>query len=108
MEVAHRLGERGHKIIKERDPTTGRLLENREFHHIQDEKEFEQEWFNRADKYGLKNTHGNSFDAHTNNVLMAPPLYEHHRALSQQPRQMAIEQSPSNNHHSRHKERRNS
>jgi len=108
MEVSHRLGERGHKIVKERDRSTGKLLENREFHHIQDEKEFEQEWFNRAEKYGLKNTNGNSFDAHTNNLLVAPPLYQHRRALSQEPKQLALEQSSSNNRHSRHKERRKS
>jgi hypothetical protein len=93
MEIAHRLGGRGHRIMKERDPSTGQLLENREFDHIENEHEFEREWFTRAEKYGLKNSHGNSFDAHTQNLLMTPRL----RSQSQEPRHLAIEQTPTYN-----------
>lgn len=93
MEVAHRLGDRGHRITKHRDPSTGRLLENREFHHIEDEKEFEREWFNRAEKYGLRNSGGNHFDAYTNNVLMSSPYDNNRHALSQEPRRLAIDQA---------------
>jgi hypothetical protein len=107
MDVAHRLGARGHRITKERDPSSGRLLENREFDHIDDENEFEREWFNQADKYGLKNPNGRSFDAYTNNLLMAPPSsYGRLQSQSQEPRQLAIEQPPPHSSHSRHKERR--
>jgi hypothetical protein len=91
MEVSHRLGERGHRIRKERDPSSGRLLENREFDHINDEREFEREWFNRADKYGLKDYNGHSFDAHTNNLLMPPPSsFGSLRSQFQDPRHLAI------------------
>ncbi|UJR17024.1 hypothetical protein I4U23_003922 [Adineta vaga] len=72
MEVAHRLGERGHRIIKRRDPSTGNLLENREFDRIENEQEFQQEWSNRAEKYGLKTANGYNFDIHTNNLLQEP------------------------------------
>jgi hypothetical protein len=107
MEVAHRLGERGHRITKERDPSTGQLLENRDFDHIDDEHAFEREWFNRAEKYGLKNTNGNGFDAHTNNLLMTPPAsYGRLRSQSQEPRHLAIEQPPPHSSHSRQNERR--
>ncbi len=92
MEISHRLGERGHRITKERDPTTGRLLENREFDHIDDENAFEREWFNRAEQYGLKNSIGNSFSSQTNNLLMAPPSYDHYRSQYQEPRHLAIDQ----------------
>lgn len=104
MEIAHRLGERGHRILKERDPSTGQLLENREFDHIENEHEFEREWFTRAEKYGLKNSNGNNFDAHTQNILMTPPSsYGRLRSQSQEPRHLPIEQAPS---HSSHRERR--
>jgi hypothetical protein len=105
MEVAHRLGERAHRITKERDPSTGKLLENRQLDHIEDEKEFEREWFNRAERYGWKDTNGASFDAHTNNLLIAPPSYGHRRALSQEPRRLAIDQTPSSRRNSHQKER---
>lgn len=109
MEVAHRLGERGHRITKERDPSTGQLLENRQFEHIENEHEFEREWFDRADRYGLKNLNRNGFDAQTNNILMAPPSSiegRHRRSQSQEPRQLAIEHGSSRNGHSRHQQDR--
>lgn len=108
MEVAHRIGERGHRITKERDPSTGHLLENRQFEHIENEQEFEREWFDRADKYGLKNLHRTGFDAQTNNILMAPPssFEGRRRSQSQEPRHLAIEHGSSNNNHSRRQERR--
>ena len=106
MEVAHRLGERGHRITKERDPTTGHLLENREFDHVDDENEFEREWYNRAEQYGLKNSNQIGFNSQTNNLLMAPPSFGRMQSQSQQPRNLAIDQSSSNNSHSRDHERR--
>ncbi|CAF3851469.1 unnamed protein product [Adineta steineri] len=93
MEIAHRLGERGHRIIKERNASTGQLLENREFEHIDDENEFEREWFNRAERYGLKNSNGNRFNSYTNNLLMTPPTNGRLRSQSQGPRHLAIEQT---------------
>jgi len=56
MEIAHRLGERGHRIVKERDPSTGRILENRELDHIDNEEEFQHEWQSKARNYGLGNS----------------------------------------------------
>jgi hypothetical protein len=106
MEVAHRLGERGHRIIKERDPTSGHLLENRELEHIDDENQFEREWFSRAEQLGLKNLNGNGFNSHTNNLLMTPPSYGRLRSQSQDPKRLAIEQGQSNKSNSRQKERR--
>jgi len=106
MEIAHRLGERGHRITKERDPSSGQLLENREFEHIDDENQFEREWFNRAEQLGLKNLNGNGFNSHTNNLLMTPPSFGRLRSQSQDPRHLAIEQGQSNNNKSRHKQRR--
>jgi hypothetical protein len=107
MEVAHRLGDRGHRITKERDPSTGQLLENREFQHIEDENEFEREWVNRAEQFGFKNSPGNRFESSTNNLLMTPPSsYGRLRSQSQEPRYAAIEQPPPNSSHSRHQERR--
>jgi hypothetical protein len=101
MEIAHRLGERGHRIIKERDPTNGQLVENREFEHIDDENQFEREWFSRAEQLGLKNLHGNGFDSHRNSLLMTPPAFKSLRSQSQEPRRLAIEQGQSNNDKSR-------
>jgi hypothetical protein len=107
MEVAHRLGERGHRITKERDPSTGRLLENREFDHIDDENAFEWEWFNRAEQYGLKTPYGRNFSADTNNLLMEPSSsYGRLQSPFQEPRHLAIEQPPPRSSDSRHKERR--
>ncbi len=107
MEVSHRLGERGHRITKERDPSTGHLLENREFQHIEDENEFEREWFNRAEQFGLKNTNGHHFDSQTNNLLTTPPSsYGRLRSQSQEPRHIPIEHTPRNSSHSRYPERR--
>jgi hypothetical protein len=108
MEIAHRLGERGHRITKERDPASGQLLESREFEHIDDENQFEREWFNRAEQLGLKNLNGNGFNSRTNNLLMTPPSFGRLRSQSQDPRRLAIEQGQSdrNNINSRHKERR--
>jgi hypothetical protein len=104
MEVAHRIGERGHRITKERDPSTGQLLENREFDHIDDENQFEREWFNRAEKYGLKYPNGNGFNAQTNNLLMQPSSsYGRLRSQSQEPRHLAIEPTPPHSSHSRYK-----
>ncbi len=108
MEIAHRLGERGHRITKERDPTSGQLIENREFEYIDDENQFEREWFSRAEQLGLKTLHGNGFNSLTNNLLMTPPSSSSGRlrSQSQDPRRLAIEQGQSNNSKSRHKERR--
>ncbi|CAF0926271.1 unnamed protein product [Rotaria sp. Silwood1] len=106
MEIAHRLGERGHKIIKERDPTSGRLLENREFEYIEDENQFEREWFNRADQLGLKNINGHGFNSSTNNLLMSPQSFERHRSQSQEPRHLAIEHGQSNNNNSHYQQHR--
>lgn len=107
MEVAHRLGDRGHRIIKERDPVSGQLVENREYEHIDDENEFEREWLGRAEKVGLKNLNGNGFGSETNNLLMTPPSYGRLRSQSQGPRHLAIEQAPANtSSSSRQKERR--
>lgn len=106
MEVAHRLGERAHRITKERDPNTGHLLENREFEHIDDEREFEREWFGRAEKYGLKNDKGLGFRSQTNNLLMTPPTHGRLRSQSQGPRQLAIEHPSSNAYSSRQDDRR--
>lgn len=106
MEVAHRLGERAHRITKERDPNTGHLLENREFEHIDDEHDFEREWMNRAERIGLKNGNGLGFSSQTNNLLMTPPAYGRLRSQSQGPRQLAIEQPSSSTTKSRHHERR--
>lgn len=92
MEIAHRLGQRGHRITKERDPNTGHLLENREFDHIDDENEFEREWFNRAEKFGLKNLHGNSFNSSDNRLLQSPQAFQRLRSQSLEPRRLAIEQ----------------
>lgn len=108
MEVAHRIGERGHRITKERDPSTGRLLENRQFEHVENEQEFEREWFDRAEKYGLKSLNRNGFDAQTNNLLTAPPssFEGRRRSQSQEPRHLAIEHGSSAKNPSRHQERR--
>lgn len=106
MEIAHRLGERGHRITKERDPASGQLLENREFEHIDDENQFEREWFNRAEQLGLKNLHGNGFNTPRNSLLMTPPAFKSLRSQSQEPRHLAIEQGQSTNNNSRSKERR--
>jgi len=104
MEVVHRLGERGHRIVKERDPSTGHLLENREFDHIEDENAFEHEWFDRAGRYGLKNPNGNGFSGHANNFLQSPSSYNH----SQEPRQLAIESGSGNSGNSRSQKDRRS
>lgn len=66
MEIAHRLGERGHCITKERDSSSGQLLESRILDHIENEDEFEQEWFDQAEKVGLKNLHGDEFNTSGN------------------------------------------
>ncbi|CAF1070934.1 unnamed protein product [Rotaria sordida] len=106
MEIAHRLGERGHRILKERDPSTGQLLENREFDHIDDENKFEREWFNRADQLGLKNFNGHGFNSNPNNLLMSPSSFEQHRSQSQEPRHLPIEYERSNDNNSRYQQRR--
>jgi hypothetical protein len=106
IEVAHRLGERGHRIIKERDPTNGQISENREFEYIDDENMFEREWLARADQLGLNTLHGNGFASQTNNLLMTPPAYGRLRSQSQGPRHLAIEPSPAQSNSSRHRERR--
>lgn len=107
MEVAHRLGQRGHRITKERDPTSGQLLENREFEYIEDENQFEREWYDRADKLGLKNFNGHGFNSQTNNLLRTPPAFGRLRSQSQEPRQLAIEHESSNNRNSRSRQHRN-
>jgi len=106
MEIAHRLGERRHRITKERDPSSGQLIENREFEHIDDENQFEREWFSRAEKLGLKNLNGNGFNSRTDNLLMTPSSFGRLRSQSQEPRHLAIEQGQSNYGNSRHHERR--
>ena len=106
MEIAHRLGERGHRIVKERDRTSGQLVENREFEHIDNENEFEREWFSRAERLGLKNPHGNRFDTQADNVLATPTSYGRLRSQSQDPRQYAIEDAPSHHSSSSRRERR--
>lgn len=106
MEIAHRLGERGHRITKERDQSSGQLLENRDFEHIEDENQFEREWFSRAEQLGLKNLNGNGFNSRTNNLLPTPPSFGRLRSQSQEPRQLAIEQNQSRNDSSRQRERR--
>jgi len=106
MEIAHRLGQRAHKITTERDASSGQLLENREFEHIDDEDQFEREWFNRAEQLGLKNPNGNSFNSGKNNLLKTPPSYEGLRSQSQGPRRLAIEEGQSIKNNSRNKERR--
>ncbi len=106
MEVAHRLGERGHRMTKERDPSSGQLIENREFEHIDDENQFEREWFGRAEKLGLKNLNGNGFNSRTDNLLITPPSFGRLRSQSQEPRRLAIEHGQSNYGNSRHPERR--
>ncbi|CAF0821736.1 unnamed protein product [Adineta ricciae] len=95
MEVAHRLGERGHRITKERDPVSGRILEHRDFEHIDDENEFERQWFSRAEQYGFKNSNRNGFGGYTDNLLMTPPTHGRLRSQSQEPRQLAIEHTQS-------------
>lgn len=107
MEVTHRLGEKGHRIVKERDPNSGHLIENREFEHINDEHEFERDWMSRAERAGLKSFNGAGFSSQTNNLLMTPPAYGRIRSQSQGPRQLAIEQAPTTNYTaSREKDRR--
>ena len=81
MEVAHRLGERLHRITKERDPSSGRMLENRELNHIENEDEFQREWHHRADRLGLKNLHGQSFSNATDRLLPSLPSKPVHNAL---------------------------
>ena len=106
MQVAHRLGERAHRITKERDVNTGHLIENREFEHIDDEHEFEREWINRAEKVGLKSFNTGGFSSQTNNLLMTPPDYGRIRSQSQGPRQLAIEQPTTHQYGSRENDRR--
>ncbi|CAF0771533.1 unnamed protein product [Adineta steineri] len=106
MEIAHRLGERGHRIIKERDPSTGKILENREFDHIDDENQFENEWVSRAEKLGVKNLGTTGFNASTNNILPKPSIFQRLRSKSQGPQQLAIEPASSDNTKSSRKERR--
>lgn len=106
MEIAHRLGQRGHRITKERDPTSGQLLENRDFEYIEDENQFEREWFNRAEQLGLKNFNGQRFDSQSNNLLMTPPAFGRLRSQSQEPRHLAIENGQSNGNHSSSKQYR--
>jgi hypothetical protein len=103
MEIAHRLGERSHRITKERDPSSGQLLENREFEHIEDENQFEREWFSRAEQLGLKNLNGNGFNSRKNSLLMTPSSFERNRSQSHEPRRLAIEQRQSNNKKERRK-----
>ncbi|CAF2142153.1 unnamed protein product [Rotaria magnacalcarata] len=106
MEIAHRLGQRGHRITKERDPSSGQLLENRDFEYIEDENQFEREWFDRAGQLGLKNFNGHGFNSQANNLLMTPPSFGRLRSQSQEPRHMAIEHEQSNNYNSRSKQHR--
>jgi hypothetical protein len=102
MEVAHRLGERGHRITKERDPSTGQILEHRDLDHIDDENEFERQWFGRAEQYGFRNTERNGFASSANNILPPPPSPGRFRSQSQEPRRLAIEQAhPDNTHRQR-------
>ena len=107
MEIAHRLGERGHRITKERDPSSGQLLENRDFEHIDDENQFEREWFSRAEQLGLKNLNGNGFNSDTNNLLRTPPSFARLRSQSHEPRHLAIEQTQEKSNGSRQRARRN-
>lgn len=105
MEVAHRIGRRGHRIMKELDPNTGRFLENRTFEHIENEQDFEREWFDRAGKAGMKNLEGYGFDSSTNRLL--PPAtraLERSRSQSQQPQRLPIQEIPSTDSQTRHRD----
>ncbi|CAF0980866.1 unnamed protein product [Adineta ricciae] len=75
-EISHRLGQRGHKITKERDPKSGKLLENREVEHVDDENQFEREWLSRAEQTGLKTIRENGFNSHADKFLTRPPVIE--------------------------------
>ena len=106
MEVAHRLGQRAHRITKERDPTSGHLLENRDFEHIDDENLFEREWYDRAEQLGLRNFNGHGFNSQANNLLMNPSSYGRLRSQSQNPRHLALEHGESDYRYPSQKQRR--
>ena len=106
MEIAHRIGERGHRLTKERDASSGQLLENREYEYVDDPNQFKNEWCSRAEQLGFKNRNGNGFNPRTNNVLPTSPSYGQVRSQSETPRHLAIEQKQSTKNNSRPKERR--
>ena len=106
MEVAHRLGERGHRVTRERDPSSGKLIENREFEYIDDENQFEREWLSRAEELGLKTIQTNEFHSARKNFSINSSAFPNLRSQSQGPRRLPIEQRQSINEHSRQKDRR--
>lgn len=106
MEVAHRLGERGHRLIRERDPSTGQLIENREFEYIDDENQFEREWLSRAEGLGLRTVQTNGFHSARKNIPINSSAFPNLRSQSQGARRLPIEQRQSINEHSRQKDRR--
>ncbi|CAF0942277.1 unnamed protein product [Didymodactylos carnosus] len=57
MEISHRIGERGHRVLRERDPSTGQLIENKEFEHIDPNNEslFQDEWNKKTQNIGNLN-----------------------------------------------------
>lgn len=73
MEVAHRLGNRGLKVVQERDPATGQLRENREAEQVEDEGQFEREWLDRAGQLGFPNQNGADSDSDSNASGIAGP-----------------------------------
>ncbi|UJR28358.1 hypothetical protein I4U23_009600 [Adineta vaga] len=93
-EIAHRLGQRGHKIIKERDSTSGKLVENRELDHVDDEKQFEHEWLDRAQQLGVKNIEANGFNSHADKFLKTPPVVGQLSSQSQQSMRAPVEPVP--------------
>jgi hypothetical protein len=101
MEVAHRLGQQAHRVVKERDPYTGRLLENRELEYIDNENEFEREWNTRADRAGLRTVTNNGFYTDHRRLAVVPPWHGRPRSQSQGPRHLAIEQPHDYSHSSR-------
>lgn len=106
IEVAHRLGERGHRVTREVDPSSGQLVENRELEYIDDENQFEREWLSRAEKLGLKTLQTNGFHSPKTNLSMIASTTKNPRAQSHEPRHLLIEQRQSTNEHSQQRRRR--
>ena len=106
MEVAHRLGERGHRVTREIDPTSGQLIENRELEYIDDENQFEHEWLSRAEKLGLKTLQTNGYHPSKSNLSIIESTAKNARSQSHEPRRLPIEQRQSTNEHSRPRGRR--
>ncbi|CAF0882391.1 unnamed protein product [Didymodactylos carnosus] len=104
MEIAHRLGERGHRILRERDPSTGQLIENKEFEHIDpnDELAFQDEWNQKSRNYG--NLNNALYDTRTNYVPIGSSQ-NRSKSMDRGSSQLAIDQPFDDNNRDTSKKR---